>query len=106
MAEENQMKQGAAVSPLAGASGGQSRRQQPGSRADDRGHMTESGGMQDATKKLTPVARVTGGEVLNDARQRLRTLKEDTDEYVRKNPARAVFTALGVGFVLGLMRRR
>jgi ElaB/YqjD/DUF883 family membrane-anchored ribosome-binding protein len=57
-------------------------------------------------KKLTLAARVTGAEVLDDARERLRTLKVDTDDYVRKNPAKAVFTALGIGFVLGFMRGR
>ena len=51
-------------------------------------------------------ARVTGGEVLDQAKERLRTFKQDTDDYVRKNPSKAVFTALGIGFVLGLLRRR
>ena len=35
----------------------------------------------------------------------IRTFKQNTDEYVRKNPTKAVFTALAIGFVLGLMRR-
>jgi ElaB/YqjD/DUF883 family membrane-anchored ribosome-binding protein len=59
-------------------------------------------------KNLRPSARlsVAGEGVWNDARQRLSTLKQDTDDYVRKNPTKAVFTALGIGFVLALMRRR
>jgi ElaB/YqjD/DUF883 family membrane-anchored ribosome-binding protein len=32
----------------------------------------------------------------------VRTLRQDGEDYVRKNPMKAVFTALGVGFVLGL----
>ena len=40
---------------------------------------------------------------LNETKQRLRTLREDGEDYVRKNPMKAVFTALGVGFVLGLI---
>ena len=42
-------------------------------------------------------------EALDEAKQRVRTLREDGEEYVRENPMKAVFTALGVGFVLGLI---
>jgi ElaB/YqjD/DUF883 family membrane-anchored ribosome-binding protein len=41
-----------------------------------------------------------------DARERVRTLQEDGEQYVRENPTKAVFTALGIGFVLGLIFRR
>ena len=41
-----------------------------------------------------------------DARSRARTFQEDAEEYVRENPTRAIFTALGIGFVLGLVFRR
>ena len=40
------------------------------------------------------------------ARDRARTLQEDGEQYVRENPTKAVFTALGIGFVLGLIFRR
>ncbi len=30
----------------------------------------------------------------------------ETEQYVRENPTKAVFTALGIGFVLGLIFRR
>jgi len=40
--------------------------------------------------------------VWNEARESVRTLKQNTDQYVRKNPAKAVFTALAIGFVFGL----
>jgi ElaB/YqjD/DUF883 family membrane-anchored ribosome-binding protein len=33
-------------------------------------------------------------------------LQDDGEQYVRENPTKAVFTALGVGFVLGLIFRR
>ena len=85
MAEENQMNRRATVSSEAGAIGEQHR--------------------QGSTNEMTTRARATGGEVLSDARERLQTLKKDTDAYVRKNPTKAVFVALGIGFVLGLMRR-
>lgn len=42
----------------------------------------------------------------NDARYRVRGFQEDSEQYVRENPTKAVFTALGIGFVLGLIFRR
>ena len=45
-------------------------------------------------------------QVWGDARDRVRTLQDDTEQYVRENPTKAVFTALGIGFVLGLIFRR
>ena len=41
-----------------------------------------------------------------DARERARTLQDDGEQYIRENPTKAVFTALGIGFVLGLIFRR
>src|SRR6476620_7140986 len=45
-------------------------------------------------------------EVWDDARDRVRSFQDDSKQYVRKNPSKAVFTALGAGFVLGLIFRR
>jgi ElaB/YqjD/DUF883 family membrane-anchored ribosome-binding protein len=45
-------------------------------------------------------------QVWGEARDRARTLQEDGEQYVRENPTKAVFTALGIGFVLGLIFRR
>jgi len=45
-------------------------------------------------------------EVWNDASDRVRSFQEDTEQYVRENPTKAVFTALGIGFGLGLIFRR
>ncbi len=42
----------------------------------------------------------------NDARYRVRSFQEDSEQYVRENPTKAVFSALGIGFVLGLIFRR
>lgn len=42
----------------------------------------------------------------DDAKDRIQTFREDADLYVRKNPIKAVFTALGIGFVLGVIFRR
>ena len=41
-----------------------------------------------------------------DALHRVRSFQDDSKQYVRENPTKAVFTALGVGFVLGLIFRR
>ena len=45
-------------------------------------------------------------QVYGDYRTRAHTFQEDGEQYVRENPSRAVFAALGVGFVLGLIFRR
>ena len=45
-------------------------------------------------------------KALDEAKQGVRTLREDGEDYVRENPMKAVFTALGVGFMLGLIFRR
>jgi ElaB/YqjD/DUF883 family membrane-anchored ribosome-binding protein len=50
--------------------------------------------------------RERGKEVWDDALHRARSFQDDSKQYVRENPTKAVFTALGVGFVLGLMFRR
>jgi ElaB/YqjD/DUF883 family membrane-anchored ribosome-binding protein len=40
------------------------------------------------------------------ARDRAKTFQDDSETYIRENPMRAVVTALGVGFVLGILFRR
>ena len=50
--------------------------------------------------------RARGKEVWGDALHRVRSFQDDSKQYVRENPTKAVFTALGVGFVLGLIFRR
>jgi len=51
-------------------------------------------------------ARDKAEQAWGDARTRARTFQDDAEEYVRENPTKAIFTALGVGFVLGLIFRR
>lgn len=46
------------------------------------------------------------GEAYDHARQKARTLHEDAEEYVRQQPRESLFTAVAVGFVLGLLLRR
>jgi ElaB/YqjD/DUF883 family membrane-anchored ribosome-binding protein len=51
-------------------------------------------------------ARGKAEQAWGDARSRVRTFQKDSEQYVRENPTKAVFTALGIGFVLGLIFRR
>ena len=68
---------------------------------------------QQAAEDLKSAAGAIGGQyrgkaerTWDDARGRVRTFQEDANQYVRENPTKAVFTALGIGFVLGLIVRR
>jgi ElaB/YqjD/DUF883 family membrane-anchored ribosome-binding protein len=40
------------------------------------------------------------------ARDRFRMFQKGANQYVRENPTKRTFTALGIGFVLGLICRR
>jgi ElaB/YqjD/DUF883 family membrane-anchored ribosome-binding protein len=66
-----------------------------------------------AAEDFKSVAGAVAGEyrgkaedVWNDASQRVRSFQDDAEEYVRENPTKAICTALGVGFVMGLIFRR
>ena len=77
---------------------------------DGAGGSSGSGGnlQSSGTSKRTKTTRQAagaGGQIWDGASEGVRALKQNTDEYVRKNPAKAVFTALAIGFVFGLMRR-
>ena len=45
-------------------------------------------------------------EVWDDSLHRVRSFQDDSKQYIRENPTKAVFTALGVGLVLGFIFRR
>ena len=104
MADENHMHKGPAVSSQGEAKGEQNRGQQAGSGSSSPGGNLQSSGSSKRTKAVRRAAGASG-QVWDEATEGFRTLKENTDEYVRKNPAKAVFTALAIGFVFGLMRR-
>jgi ElaB/YqjD/DUF883 family membrane-anchored ribosome-binding protein len=96
MADENPMGQGPAVPPQA---------------AEDakRGATHARKGAEDlrsAAGKIADEYRARGKEVWDDALHRVRSFQDDNKQYARTNPTKAVFTALGVGFVLGLIFRR
>jgi ElaB/YqjD/DUF883 family membrane-anchored ribosome-binding protein len=96
MGDENQTGQGPAVPPQAEE---EAKRGVTHARraADD---------LRSAAGAMADEYRERGKEVLDDALHRVRSFQDDSKQYVRQNPTRAVFTALGVGFVLGLIFRR
>jgi len=61
----------------------------------------------EALKSATPAVAQDYAEkastLFDEAKERVRTLREDGENYVRKNPTKVVFTALGVGFVLAFI---
>jgi ElaB/YqjD/DUF883 family membrane-anchored ribosome-binding protein len=96
MANENQTNQGPAISPQArqrAESGGTHAREA----AEDLGSAADA---------VADEYRERGKEVFNDALHRVRSFQDDSKQYIRENPTKAVFTALGVGLVLGLIFRR
>jgi ElaB/YqjD/DUF883 family membrane-anchored ribosome-binding protein len=96
MAHENQMDYGPAVPPQA---------------AEKAEHGVTH--LHKAAEDLRSAAGATadeyparGKELWDDAVHRVRSFQDESKQYVRANPTKAVFTALGVGFVLGLIFRR
>lgn len=41
-----------------------------------------------------------------EARTRAETLRGESEQWIKENPTRAVLTAMGVGFIVGLMFRK
>ena len=102
MADQTQSNQGGAGT---GAGGGTS---DPSSRLES----TKTHARQAAEEFRTAATEIAGQyrgkaeQAWGDAQQRARTLQEDGEQYVRENPTKAVFSALGIGFILGLIFRR
>jgi ElaB/YqjD/DUF883 family membrane-anchored ribosome-binding protein len=96
MADEKDMTEGAGIPPQA-----ESKMQSGASHARQAAEDLRS-----AAGAVADEYRGRAEEVWNDASNRVRSFQEDTEQYVRENPTKAVFTALGVGFVLGLIFRR
>ena len=99
MAEQNQGNQGGA------GSGG-------GAETGGRLESSKTHARQAAEELRTAATEIAGQyrgkaeQAWGDAQDRARTLQEDGEQYVRENPTKAVFTALGIGFVLGMIFRR
>jgi ElaB/YqjD/DUF883 family membrane-anchored ribosome-binding protein len=96
MADENQMDQGPAVPPQA--------KEEAKHGVTNARKAAED--LRSAAGAMADEYRTRRKEVLDDALHRVRSFQDDSTQYVRENPTKAVFTALGVGFVLGLIFRR
>jgi ElaB/YqjD/DUF883 family membrane-anchored ribosome-binding protein len=96
MDDENQMGQGAAVPPQA--------KEEANRGVAHARKATED--LRSAAGAMVDEYRERGKEVLDDALHRVRSFQDDSEQYVRQNPTKAVFAALGVGFMLGLIFRR
>lgn len=62
--------------------------------------------LKTAATEMAEQYRGKAEQAWGDATTRARTFQEDGEQYVRDNPTKAVFTALGIGFVLGMIFRR
>ena len=104
MAEENQTNQGGGGMGSAGTSGPAG---STGKLESTKTHARMAA--EDLKTAATDIASEYRGkaeQAWGDAQDRVRTFQEDGEEYVRLNPTKAVFTALGIGFVLGIIFRR
>jgi ElaB/YqjD/DUF883 family membrane-anchored ribosome-binding protein len=61
--------------------------------------------LESAAANVTEDYQDKAEQALDEAKVRVRTWQSEGEEYVRENPMKAVFAALGIGFVLGLMIR-
>ena len=61
--------------------------------------------LESATANVAEDYRDKSEQSSNETKVRVHTWQEEGEEYVRENPMKAVFTALGIGFVLGLIVR-
>ena len=114
MAYQNQMDQGPSVPPQEGKTAKENEAQTGSAMTDAHGKLQSSRThARQAAEDLKSAAGVIAEEYRGKAEQawdetkdRVRTFQQDADQYVRENPTKAVFTALGIGFVLGLIFRR
>jgi len=96
MADENQMDQGAAAPPEAG---------EKAERDATHAHKAAED-VRAAADAMTDEYLGRAEGIWDDARDRVRSFQGDSEQYVRENPTKAVFAALGAGFLLGFTFRR
>jgi len=65
-----------------------------------------AGDLRSAASAMAEEYRGKAEQAWDDARDRARIFHEDSEQYVRENPTKAVFAALGIGVVLGMIFRR
>lgn len=110
MDQQNEIGYGSAVPPQAGGAAQETTAQQ--SRSDMSGmqaNVQSSGTPQPseaAARFVDEEYRGGPGEVSDEIGERVRDFQERADRYVRENPIKAVFAAVGIGFVVGQISRR
>jgi len=62
--------------------------------------------IRDGAGGTTGSFRGVASEQWEDTREKARELQVSMEDYVRENPTKAILTAVGAGFVLGLLIRR
>jgi ElaB/YqjD/DUF883 family membrane-anchored ribosome-binding protein len=96
MANENAMNQGPVVPPEA-------------EKKAEHGMKHARKAAEDLRSSAGAIANEYRGrleEIWDDALHHIRSFHDDGKQFVRENPTASVFTALAVGFVLGLILRR
>ena len=109
MGQENEMGYGPAVPPLAGGAAQETGAQQTQSGMSDVQANPQSSRTQHhtgAAARFEEQYRGKAEEVSDQIGERVRDFQQRADSYVRENPIKAVFGALGIGFVLGMISRR
>ena len=62
--------------------------------------------MRDAAAEAAREFRERAGSVAGEWQGKARDIQKELEEYVRKNPAKSILAAAGIGFVVGLICRR
>ena len=107
MAEDNQTKQGGAGAADASGKFESSKTHARRAAEDLKSAASEMAGeYRGKAEQAWGDARGKAEQAWGDAQDRVRTFQEDGEQYVRDNPTKAVFTALGIGFVLGMIFRK
>jgi ElaB/YqjD/DUF883 family membrane-anchored ribosome-binding protein len=89
-----------------GSTAGESSPQNERAHSEREEWRSTSEDLKSAATTMAEDYRDKATQAWDDAKVRVRTLQEDGEDYVRENPMKAVMTALGIGFVLGLIFRR
>jgi ElaB/YqjD/DUF883 family membrane-anchored ribosome-binding protein len=62
--------------------------------------------LKSAARATADAYRGKAEQALGDARERARSFQSEIEQEVRENPKKAIFSVLGIGFLLGLIFRR
>jgi len=105
MADENPMKTGS--STVGGSTSAVGTSETTSNLESSKTHARRAAeDLKTAATNMAGEYRGKAEQVWGDAQDRVRTFQEDGEAYVRENPTKAVFTALGIGFLLGIIFRR